>query len=87
MAHDNASQPRGNATGQRAEPGMNPETEGVDKLPHERDESNSSETTPDRPDNARKGRQGAEDVERGVTDTSRATEAQQTYDRHLRDED
>lgn len=57
-----------------------------DKLPSERDESASTETTPDREDNARTGRQGAADVERGVTDTSRANESQRTYDQHLRED-
>lgn len=74
---------------QKTPPGSTPaENEAVDnRLPHERDESSSTETRPDRQDNARKGRQGAADVERGVTDTSRGAEAQRTYDRHLRDGD
>lgn len=74
---------------QKPPPGSTPEeNEAVDnRLPHEHDESSSTETRPDRQDNARKGRQGAADVERGVTDTSRGAEAQRTYDRHLRDSD
>ena len=74
---------------QKPAPGSTPEQNeaGNNKLPHDHDESSSAETRPDREDNARKGRQGAADIERGVTDTSRGAETQRTYDRHLRGSD
>src|SRR4051794_39931485 len=54
----------------------------VRKEPHERDESSSSQASEPRGVM----RQAAKDVERGLTDTSRAEATDQTYERNLRSE-
>ena len=69
-------------------PGSRPDpqqSQAGEKLPHERDQSSSDETRPETDQNARTGKQGAEDVARGVEDTTRGPEVDQLYDKSFRE--
>jgi hypothetical protein len=52
----------------------------VPRMPHERDESADSQA-PQEPSGRRMGRQGAQDIERGVVDTSKGEALEETYDK------
>ncbi|MET0509513.1 MAG: hypothetical protein ABWZ78_15255 [Burkholderiaceae bacterium] len=71
-------------------PGSRPDpqqSQAEEKLPHERDQSSSDETRPDTEQNARTGKRGAEDVARGVEDTSKAPQLDHLYDKSFREGD
>jgi hypothetical protein len=76
-----ASSPRPEAA-RNGDTTVNQEQEKVPRLPHERDQSADSQPDTDHSGgNRATGSQAHDDVERGITDTSRGEQSDQTYNR------